>query len=38
MVSYLAGARAPWGILTNGQVWRLYSREVSSTANEFYGL
>jgi len=36
MVSYLVGTRAPWGILTNGRVWRLYSREVSSTASEFY--
>ncbi len=36
MVSYLAGARVPWGILTNGRTWRLYSREVSSTASEFY--
>lgn len=36
MVSYLVGTRAPWGILTNGRVWRLYSREVSSTASKFY--
>lgn len=36
MVSYLVGTRTPWGILTNGQIWRLYSREVSSTASEFY--
>ncbi len=36
MVNYLVGTRCPWGILTNGQVWRLYSREVSSTASEFY--
>jgi formylglycine-generating enzyme required for sulfatase activity len=36
MVNYLVGTRAPWGILTNGQVWRLYSREVSSTASEYY--
>lgn len=36
MVSYLTGTRAEWGILTNGRVWRLYSREVSSTASEFY--
>jgi hypothetical protein len=36
MVSYLVGTRAPWGILTNGRVWRLYSREVSSTASQFY--
>ena len=36
MVSYLVGTRCPWGILTNGPIWRLYSREVSSTASEFY--
>jgi very-short-patch-repair endonuclease len=36
MVSYLVGTRVPWGILTNGRIWRLYSREVSSTASEFY--
>jgi len=36
MVSYLVGTRAPWGILTNGRVWRLYSREVSSVASEYY--
>lgn len=36
MVSYLVGTRCAWGILTNGQVWRLYSREVSSTASEYY--
>jgi len=36
MVSYLVGARVSWGILTNGMVWRLYSRDVSSTASEFY--
>lgn len=36
MVSYLVGTCVSWGILTNGRVWRLYSREVSSTASEFY--
>ena len=36
MVSYLIGTQRPWGILTNGITWRLYSREVSSTASEFY--
>jgi hypothetical protein len=36
MVSYLVGTRSPWGILTNGRTWRLYSREVSSTASEYY--
>lgn len=36
MVNYLVGTRVPWGILTNGILWRLYSREVSSTASEFY--
>jgi hypothetical protein len=36
MVSYLTGTRCAWGILTNGKVWRLYSRAVSSTASEYY--
>ena len=36
MVSYLVGTGVPWGILTNGRTWRLYSRQVSSTASEFY--
>jgi len=36
MVNYLVGTHVPWGILTNGILWRLYSREVSSTASEFY--
>ena len=36
MVGYLVGSRVAWGILTNGQEWRLYSREVSSVASEFY--
>ncbi|RLC65941.1 MAG: restriction endonuclease, partial [Chloroflexi bacterium] len=36
MVSYLVGTHVPWGVLTNGVTWRLYSREVSSTASEFY--
>ena len=36
MVSYLVGTRVPWGILTDGPIWRLYSREVSSTASEYY--
>lgn len=36
MVSYLIGTHCAWGILTNGNLWRLYSREVSSTASEYY--
>lgn len=36
MVSYLIGTRCAWGILTNGMTWRLYSREVSSVASQFY--
>ncbi|NUM46393.1 MAG: N-6 DNA methylase, partial [Anaerolineales bacterium] len=36
MVSYLNGTRLAWGILTNGATWRLYSREVSSVASEYY--
>jgi len=36
MVSYLVGTRMSWGILTNGLSWRLYSREASSVASDFY--
>ncbi len=38
MVSYLVGTRVAWGMLTNGDEWRLYSREVSSVASEYYTL
>ena len=38
MVSYLVGTRVAWGILTNGNEWRLYSREVSSVASEYYSI
>jgi len=36
IVNYLIGTRVDWGILTNGGAWRLYYREASSTATEFY--
>ncbi len=36
MVSYLDNTSVPWGILTIGSVWRLYSREVNSPQNEFH--
>jgi hypothetical protein len=36
MVNYLIGTGVDWGILTNGAVWRLYYRQASSTATEFY--
>jgi Type I restriction enzyme R protein N terminus (HSDR_N)./Eco57I restriction endonuclease. len=36
MVNYLVGTKVSWGILTNGRIWRLYSREVSSTASEYF--
>jgi hypothetical protein len=36
MVNYLTGTGVDWGILTNGRVWRLYYRQASSTATEFY--
>ncbi len=36
MVSYLYATRSVWGILTNGTIWRLYNRDVSSVASEFY--
>ncbi|OBQ08885.1 MAG: restriction endonuclease [Anabaena sp. LE011-02] len=34
--SYLTGTNVDWGILTNGREWRLYYRQASSTATEFY--
>ncbi|MBD2137566.1 Eco57I restriction-modification methylase domain-containing protein [Anabaena sp. FACHB-1237] len=34
--SYLTGTNVDWGILTNGKEWRLYYRQASSTATEFY--
>ncbi|MBI3538398.1 MAG: restriction endonuclease, partial [Chloroflexi bacterium] len=36
MVNYLIGTNVDWGILTNGETWRLYYRLASSTATEFY--
>jgi hypothetical protein len=36
MVNYLTGTGVDWGILTNGETWRLYYRLASSTATEFY--
>jgi type I restriction-modification system DNA methylase subunit len=36
--SYLTGTGVDWGILTNGREWRLYYRQASSTATEFYPL
>ncbi|MBC7249930.1 MAG: Eco57I restriction-modification methylase domain-containing protein [Anaerolineae bacterium] len=36
MVNYLTGTGVDWGILTNGRTWRLYYRQASSTATEFY--
>lgn len=36
MVNYLTGTGVDWGVLTNGESWRLYSRLASSTATEFY--
>jgi len=36
IVNYLIGTGVDWGILTNGRHWRLYSRQASSTATEFY--
>ncbi|CCI25709.1 Eco57I restriction-modification methylase domain-containing protein [Microcystis aeruginosa] len=34
--NYLTGTGVDWGILTNGREWRLYYRQASSTATEFY--
>lgn len=36
IVNYLTGTRVTWGVLTNGRTWRLYNRDVSNTATEFY--
>ena len=36
IVNYLTGTGVDWGILTNGRTWRLYYRQASSTAHEFY--
>ena len=36
IVNYLTGTGVDWGILTNGRLWRLYYRQASSTATEFY--
>lgn len=36
IVNYLTGTAVDWGILTNGRIWRLYYRQASSTATEFY--
>ncbi|KOR35891.1 restriction endonuclease [Planktothricoides sp. SR001] len=36
ITNYLTGTGVDWGILTNGREWRLYYRQASSTATEFY--
>ncbi len=36
IAGYLTGTGVDWGILTNGREWRLYYRQASSTATEFY--
>ncbi len=36
IVNYLVATKLKWGILTNGRIWRLYSRHVSGTATEYY--
>lgn len=36
ITNYLTGTGVDWGILTNGREWRLYYRQASSIATEFY--
>lgn len=36
IVNYLTATKVNWGILTNGRIWRLYSRHVSGIATEYY--
>ncbi len=34
--SYLISTKTKWAILTNGRLWRLYSRDQSQTMGEYY--
>lgn len=36
VVSLLAKGQAPWAILTNGRIWRLYSAQARSRATNYY--
>jgi len=36
VVALLENAAAPWGIVTNGKVWRLYSARAHSRATNYY--
>ena len=36
VVDYLVGTGVPWGILTNGRVWRLYYERARGRATTFY--
>lgn len=38
VVSLLAREEAPWVILTNGRLWRLYARQTHSRATNYYEL
>jgi len=38
VVSLLAKGDAPWVIVTNGKIWRLYAREAHSRATNYYEL
>ena len=36
VVSLLEKGLAPWGIVTNGKIWRLYSAEAHSRATNYF--
>lgn len=36
VVSLLEKEEAPWGVVTNGKLWRLYARQTHSKATNFY--
>ncbi len=36
IINYLVGTDVAWGILTNGQVWRLYAQRVRSRTTTFF--
>jgi predicted nucleotidyltransferase len=38
IINYLIRAEQPWGILTNGQHWRIYHRDADFADTVFYGI
>src|ERR1019366_5412472 len=36
VVSLLESGKAPWAVMTNGKIWRLYSAKAHSRATNYY--